>query len=179
MSSGVEVDGSRVRTRKVYLTRKKTLSNSTYKLEDGDHENLTIEEIRAKYQYKTNNRVDDERALEEYFQSLGFEVICPEDIKSYEDQIRLMMETRKLVSLTSAGLTSMIYMRPNGVVVELATPLIMGNPGEFQDKSIHPHYFNLSHEFELNYLAIPHSRLAKEIIERIEKTPGLRQYLSA
>lgn len=177
LSRGVEAGDA---TRKIYLTRKKTLSNSTYRVSNEEYESLTLDEIRNKYQYKINSRVDDELAVEEYFAILGFEVVCPEDIKQYEDQIRLMTEARIVVSLTSAGLTSLIYMKPQGAIVELLTPLVTGHREEDESsRSIHPHYYNLSQEFGLTYTSIGHSRSATEIISKIETTPGLKKYLSA
>jgi hypothetical protein len=179
MTVGIEVDEAKLATRKIYLTRKKTLSNSTFRATDEDYATLTIEEIRGKYQYKTNNRVDDELAVEKYFTELGFEIICPEDIEEYSDQIRLMKETRVVASLTSAGLTSMIYMEPGGVVIELITPITVKNELDEDFSSLHPHYYHLAFEQGLSYVNIPHDRTAEAIINQIETTPGLKEFLSA
>jgi hypothetical protein len=173
------VDLSKVEpTRKVYLSRSKTLSNSVFRATDEEYLTLSIDEIREKYKYKISDRVDDEALLEEYFSGMGFEIIYPEDIKSFEDQLKLVSEIKTVVSITSAGLTSMMFMKPGGVVIELSTPLdiLMGEDKHFI--SIHPHYLYLAHEFKHIYVSLPHSRSATEIVERITSDSKIKNLFS-
>lgn len=63
-------------TEKIYLSRRKVGRSST-----------------------TNLRVSDESVLEDYVESLGFRVVYPEDFKSYEEQLELLVATRFLCLL--------------------------------------------------------------------------------
>lgn len=159
--------------RKIYLSRSKTLSNNVgFRATDEDYALLEVKDIRDKYQYKINDRIDDEKLLEDYLVELGFEIVLPEDITSYEDQIRLMVETKAVVSLTSAGLSSAIYMKPGGTIIELMTPLVVGD-----HVSLHTQYLNLAYEKRLGYAMIPHHNSAEEIINHIEGNPSLKEFL--
>jgi capsular polysaccharide biosynthesis protein len=48
----------------------------------------------------------------------GFEIICFEDY-SFSEQVKLMAETKILISIHGAGLTNMMFMKPNTHVVEI------------------------------------------------------------
>lgn len=163
--------------RKVYLSRSKTLSNSVFRATDEEYANLTLAEIREKYKYKTNDRLDDEALVEEYFRELGFEIFSPEDIDSFEYQLRFVAETRTLASITSAGLTTMLAMKPGGVVVELSTPLTTPAPDQQTMTRIHPHYYHLAHELRHTYISISHDKKASEIIGQIENNTELKKFL--
>lgn len=63
-------------------------------------------------------RVRNEAQLTAMLQSLGAEVVHFEDL-DFAAQVRLMGETRLLVSIHGAGLTNMMWMPPGGRVIEL------------------------------------------------------------
>jgi hypothetical protein len=161
-------------TRKVYLTRSMTLPNGGFRAADDEYNTLTIRQIREKYKYKMSDRVDDEALLEEYFSGLGFEIKSPEDIESFEDQLKFMAEVKTVVSLTSASLASMFFMKPGALVVELSTPLTLKMADGVDFVSIHPHYMYLAHDFKHSYLSLSHDRVASKIVERIDGDPRLK-----
>lgn len=171
---GLDVEPSR----KIYLSRRKTLSNSTFEPSHEDLKTLDIEQFRAKYQYKVNDRIDNEEALEKYLAELGFEIISPEDVDTFEDQIRLMASCKMVASLTSASLTSTLFMKPGAVVVELLTPLVVPMGEGKTRRSIHPHYYHFAYERGLTYMSIPHERKTEEVVGLIEGNPSLKKFLS-
>lgn len=69
-------------------------------------------------------RIDKEIELENFFRSLGYEIMAPEDFETLEDQINFFYEVKTVVSLTSGGLTNSMFMQDGGNVIELVTPII-------------------------------------------------------
>ncbi len=163
--------------KKLYLSRRKTVSNLNLPRELGDH--INEEDFRAKYEYKTNDRIDDEKLLENYFLKLGFIIICPEDFKTFSEQLDLFAEAKCIVSVTSASLTSSIFMKPGSTVVELITPLVTPTGPGTEIRSVHPMYQMLCTLKEHTYIGIPHDRVAKSLVQRIEDTSSLKTLLES
>lgn len=161
--------------RRIYLSRGKTLSNSSAlnNIPTDEIESLSALDLQNKYKFINKSRMDDEEAIEKYMESLGYEIIYPQDIARFEDQLKLFTETNTVASITGAGLTSLIFMNPGGRVIEFLTPLVTVN------LSIHPHYYNLSYEMKHSYLAVPHERVAVDLISTIETTPGVKEYIAS
>jgi len=63
--------------------------------------------------------------LQELLVRMGFEIVFPERI-SFREQIELFRSTTLLISQTGAGLTNMLFMKPESKVIELK----FGNYGE-------------------------------------------------
>lgn len=108
-------------TRKIYISRKK----------------ISREE----------KRIDDENAVEALFATYGFEIVYPEDIPTFKEQFKLFNSCSVLAGLTGAGLTNLLFMQKNQVVVEIITKLDIGffdhTTGESGIKQeIHEHYSN-------------------------------------
>jgi hypothetical protein len=180
LSDGVD-KGADKPHRKIYLSRSKTMSNAGQHIGLDDFD-LSIDGLRDKYKNQLAQRVDDPEKLGAYLETLGFETVVPEDISSYEDQIKLISEASKVISITSAALTSLMFMREGSTVIELATPLDTPRHPESQVSdfmSIHPHYFYLCFEFGISHVSIPHWRSADQIIRVIEETPGLKDFLQS
>jgi hypothetical protein len=165
---------------KIYLSRGKTTTyNGNAHMQDIFLVDPNVEAItsyRSKNVYKFSDRVDDEKLVEDYFKSLGFKVVYPEDFPTYLDQLQTISSARILVSITSAGLVSSLVMHPGSVVVELSTPLEEGDSGTYR---VHVHYRELSDVNRKIYISIPHRRVAEEIIDGIEKNLSLKEFLSS
>ena len=135
--------------------------------------------------FNHDNRIDDEKKLEDFFSSLGFEIIVPEKFESFQDQLNLFYETKTLVSLTSGGMTNVSFMQPGGTVVELINTMVtpMGGsatPTEegqlFQvEEALHHFYVTLSWRKSHNYVGLDNKRRSADfIIDKIKKSDFLK-----
>lgn len=74
----------------------------------------------------TDNRIDNHDIIENFFRSIGFEIIQPEEaFSNLKDQIKFFNTVKVLVSATSSGLTNSIFMQPGQTVIEIKTPLAL------------------------------------------------------
>jgi hypothetical protein len=160
--------------KKIYISRKKNESRD-----------LSLF-IKGRLPYENDNRIDDEKKLEEYFSSLGFEIIYSEDFKTFEEQMQFFYSVKTCISLTGSGLTNACFMQPGSTVIEISTPLIsftrVGNgitdPGSDGQQELHHFYAAMSTMMNHNYLAIPNtSRSSKELINKIESSKILKDFL--
>jgi hypothetical protein len=123
----------------------------------------------------TYQRLDEEKQLEDFFASQGFEVICPEDFDSFEDQVNYFYEVKTIVSITGGGLTNMIFMQNGGNVIELMSTLItnqsMGTktPNGLEEGQ-HHFYHSIAFRKNFTYFGIPNiDAKCDTLVERIEK----------
>jgi hypothetical protein len=137
-------------TRKVYLSRTKVPGPTEWDYTDpktGD-----IKSAKA-------SRFDDHDRLEKIFKKLGFEIVYPEDFKTFEDQINFFYSVKVVASLTSSGLTNSIFMQPGGTIVEVITPLtarpIAAGVQGFLNKEFHNYYKNLAATKKHLYIGLP------------------------
>jgi capsular polysaccharide biosynthesis protein len=87
-------------------------------------------------------RIDDEQRVEDLFRSQGFEVVYPEEIETFRKQFELFVSCSVLAGLTGSGLTSVLFMQKNQVVIELVTELDISRGDGVTEKQIHDHYKN-------------------------------------
>jgi hypothetical protein len=164
-------------TKKIYLSRGKTTTHNGNVYvpipKDSSEEEFDIVNYRKNNQYKFSNRIDNEKLVEDYFIKLGFAVVYPEDMGSFDEQLLLFASCKIVVSLTSSSLTTCFVMAPNTCVVELSTPLEDGAGVPH----VHTHYKMFSDVGSKNYLSIPHSRRAFDLIESIENSPAVKSFL--
>ncbi len=183
------LDYSTPPTRKLYISRGKT---STYNGNRGvelDAETIAddpskIHEIRNREIYKFSNRIDDEKKLEDYLVTLGFEIIYPEDYSSYKDQLQIFASSKVVVSITSSGLSPCFVMAPNTSVFEIASPLApVMNPDSTPDLEyldFHDRYKVLASIRENFYAAITtRNKKADDVIASIENNPSIKAALLA
>lgn len=145
-----------------------------------------------------DNRIDDFVKIEEYFRSLGFEIVTAESIRSFKDQVNLFYETSILVATSGSGLTNSIFMQENTTVVELFTPLVVGIPKTILDggmgminivdpannpqmyatvEEIHYYYALLSLHNNQKYMSIQNfDRSIDKIIDVIENDPYMKSF---
>jgi hypothetical protein len=151
--------------RKVYLSRKKVeiLKNNEHLFQGEDISNFS---------YADDERIDNEEILIEYFSDLGFEIVCPEDFENMEEQIRFFSQTKTLVSVTTAGLSNAIFMKPQTKIIEFSIPLISGGV-----ESIHDLYHSISFVKGQNYLSIPNRKSAQGIIDIIDGNLSMKEFI--
>jgi hypothetical protein len=142
--------------------------------------------IKGNLPYENDDRIDDEKKLEDYFSSIGFEIIYPDEFKTFEEQMNFFYQVKTVASLTSSGLTNTCFMRPGSKVIEISTPLIsfskLGNgvtdSGSRGQEELHHFYAQIGTAMDHTYLAIPNMlRSSESIIERIEKDIALKSFL--
>lgn len=161
----IDTDKAHAPTKKVYLSRKLT--------HDKGFHGIFNNEDPENFIFKDDIRIKDEAVLEAYFKSLGFEIIYPENFLNFEEQIIFFRDVKILAAPTTAALANMCFMKDNGIVLELCTPLVVGGREE-----MHSHYSGLSWAKKHLYISIPHSRESTEIIKSIEDNHNLRGMLS-
>jgi hypothetical protein len=97
-----------------------------------------VSRSRAKYRRLSNE--DDVIRLVE---TAGFEVFFFEDL-SFEQQVKLMHETRVLAGLHGASLTNLLFMQRETYVIEL-----------LNEKAINLTFFKLASQCAVNYCCLP------------------------
>jgi capsular polysaccharide biosynthesis protein len=110
--------------------------------------NKKIYVSRSKYGGE-EKRIDDEKALEKLFEENGFQIVYPEEIKTFREQFELFNSCSVLAGLTGSGLTNLILMPKNQIVLEIVTKLKIGvtdsSTGQvFTEEQIHDHYKEFS-----------------------------------
>lgn len=161
--------------KKVYLSRKRIPSRIEIFKDSKNNEVVS-----------DDNRVDNEEQLENYFSNLGYEIVCPEDFSSFQEQLEYMYSVKTLVSLTGSGISNSMFMQPNQTVVELVTPLQIpfddeNNPyGSVLIQDLHHFYSTMAFKKGHKYIALSNEhKKSSEIINQIEKDPSLKHFLSS
>ena len=174
MSQRYVKDKSAIADKKIFLSRKN--------FQDRDLSLL----LKGRLPHQNDNRIDDEAKLQEYVKTLGFEIVVPEDFKTFEDQINYLYKAKTIMSTTSSGLTNACFMRPGSTIIELTTPLIaftsfgdgvLSKPSSAVEE-IHHFYHLLASSLGHKYMSIPNrDRSVDKVIDFIEKDPAVKNFL--
>lgn len=154
--------------RKVYISRSKTLHQSIDFTTGTDLKDIIY-----------LNRFDDQRCdneiiLERYLYDLGFEIVYAEDFKDMESQVKFFSEARTIVSVTNSGISNMIWTKDNAKIIEITIPLIVN-----KEEILEYQWFELAYMLQKSYTSIPSfPGNALDIIDKIEKVPGLKQFIT-
>lgn len=166
-------------TRHVYVSRKKV----DRQLEQYEH-----------LSFKEDIRIDNHEELENIFRDLGFEIVYPEDFKSFKDQINFFYSVKTIASLTSSGLINSVFMQPGNNIVEVVVPLVVKHPnledyileqeGYAADLTIvaelHAFYHNLAFLKDHLYIGIPnYNRNANDVRKFIDSHPNIKEVLKS
>jgi hypothetical protein len=150
------------------------------------------------FSYPNDNRMDSHQEIEKVFFDMGFDIVYGEAIQTFEEQIALFHSARVVAGVTGSGLTNAMFMKPGGILIELATPLITHSPliteGYFEENDIDPKdialdpnlvqelhmfYHNLAFFRDIVYVSIPNFHRKTEKIKKIiESVPGLKDFIS-
>jgi hypothetical protein len=170
------VDENNETSKKVYLSRKNFVNRDLSFF------------LKGRLPYQNDNRIDDEKKIEEYFLSLGFEIVYPDEFKTFEEQMQFFYNVDTVASLTSSGLTNACFMKPGSTVIEICTPLIsfseIGNgvtdSGSKGQEELHHFYNVISTIMDHNHISIQNTnRSAEEVISKIENNTNLKRLLSS
>lgn len=155
--------------KKVLVSRKKVVKE--LEITDGKYF------IRPKY-FPYDKRIDNEKRLEQTFINLGYEIIYPEDFKSFEEQINYFHNVKKIVSLTGAGLTNCIFMKPQGTVIEIHTTLLVFDKKENVFEHVQDLVWCMSYFKEHIHITIPNTKKSSSNIDLyINKNKKLKELL--
>jgi hypothetical protein len=182
------LDYSKEPTEKIYLSRAKTTTfNGNQKIDIPEELVITeaeIKNIRNDNMYMFSDRIDDEKALEDYLKTLGFTIVYPEDIESYQDQLQLFASSKIVMSITSSALSLSLVMAPNTLLVELVTPMYV-HPDRYGDLKrdqieYHSHYRDMSTIRNKLYIGISNKyHSTSDVINSIESNASLKSLLSS
>ncbi len=158
--------------KKIYLSR--NIVNKEKDISYGSEDVIQINK-------KLFDRIDDEEKIEKYFTDHGFEIVYPENFKTFEDQINFFNEVKTVVSLSGAGLSNAIFMQQGSNVIELLTSHYVWRPRYENEKKIisiteEEHFFYASIAFEKghDYVAINNKdKNADTLINRMNHNPIL------
>lgn len=148
--------------RKVYLSRSG--------IPDRTYTDMTVDELSLPENLRHDNRINSHKAIEDYFESLGFEVIVPEkDFANIEEQINYAYTIKTFASLTSSGISNAVFMQPNQTLIEVVTPLVMYlNKHNFIEE-VHHFFSMIAFNKGHMYLGIPnYARDIDLLIKTIE-----------
>lgn len=130
---------------------------------------------RSKY-ITEEKRIDNEDAIEKLFKDNGFEIVYPEQIESFKEQFELFNSCAIIAGLTGSGLTNLLLMPKNQIVIEIVTKLeIMVTDtftGEsFTEEQIHEHYKDFCiHKDHILISIFNMEKSAENVREKLNKT---------
>jgi capsular polysaccharide biosynthesis protein len=159
--------------KKVYVSRKSTpfKNDIVYHLNKSDG----VDEMY----FNHDKRIDDENKLEEYFKSIGFEIVDPINFDTLKEQINYFYDVKILVSMTGSGLTNSIFMQKEQTVVELVTSMVTRQMHDGKknivEESIHNFFVNLSFDKEHYHYAISNVYRNCDIL--IDKLENIKKIL--
>lgn len=140
--------------RKVYISRRKVSTDDF--VDENDTSN-------------NQHRIINEEKFELFLSSLGFEIVYPEDFKTFDEQINFFASVKVLAGCTTSGLNNQLWMRDGGTVIEFATPIYLLNHFE-----IHTHYQAVASFKAHNIIRIPVvDNNAESIIKNIKSNKHL------
>jgi hypothetical protein len=113
-----------------------------------------------------------EEDAEEFFRSIGFEVVNAESFESLEEQIRFFDKVNVFAGYAGSGLTSSMFMKPGQTVLEIVCPIKFGTCGNDggDEWEIHNFYKTYSILKNHTYIAVANVNKTKEqLLEELEK----------
>jgi capsular polysaccharide biosynthesis protein len=114
-----------------------------------------------------DNRNAYQDEIEEFFKSIGFEVINGEGFNSLQEQISFFHSVSIFAGLTGAGLTSSMFMQPGQTLIEIVCPLKFGAGENYE---IHNFYKTYSMLKNHTYVGISNiNRDSDSLIKELEK----------
>jgi hypothetical protein len=100
--------------------------------------------ISRKNQKTEEKRIDNEEELEEFFKNKGFEVVYPEDFKTFKEQFEFFNSCHILAGISGSGLTNLMFMQKKQIVIEIVTQLEIRGSYEGIRLETHHYYKEMS-----------------------------------
>lgn len=163
-----------------------TIPNKKVYLSRRAHQDMPI--YQNTISIKQDIRIYNENILEDYLtKNFNFEVLVAEEFKTFEEQINYFYQTKTLMSSTNAGLTNLLHMQDQTLVIELVCPLLIQMSGNvlnfekaqtFFTSCLNTLWQPLAALKNINYLSIPNlTQDAQDIINKINKTKYLKELM--
>jgi len=113
---------------------------------------------------KSPNRHIYEDYAEEFFRSIGFEIVNGESFGSLKKQIEFFDQVSVFAGYTGSGLTSSVFMKPGQTLIEVVCPIKFGTCGQDSgdEWEIHNFYKTFSILKNHTYVAIANIDRSKE-----------------
>jgi hypothetical protein len=109
----------------------------------------------------SENRNFNQDETEDFFKSIGFEVVNGEGFSSLKEQMGFFNEVEVFAGFTGSGLTSSMFMQPGQTLIEIVCPLKFGDI-ENPKYEIHNFYKTISLLKKHKYVAISNINNSKE-----------------
>lgn len=158
----LNIDESVEPSKKVYLSRKHLAlqRGATHPMRRG-----------GENRFDSDIRMFNEELLEDYFKSIGYEVVVPEkDFKTFEEQVKYFNDVKALVSVSGSGLTNSIFMQEGTYVIDIGAELLFPDRylGSFQVLDNQHWLFNsyINHQ---TFISVPTRRNPYQAVERLDK----------
>jgi hypothetical protein len=130
---------------------------------------------RADVNRNPDRRIDDEVSLENFFAELGFEIAYAEQFKCMREQSRFFFDVSVLASMTGAGLTNMAFMQPGQKILEIVSPLQLGDSdGSLKDET---HHFYKTLAMAKNHTYVGTSNILRSSSSVIYNLDTIRSWL--
>jgi hypothetical protein len=142
----------------------KTFSESTEELAPSKMVFLSRKNDLAKD--ASDNRTLYEEECEQFFSSIGFEVINGESFETLKDEISYFRDASILVGMTGSGLTNSMFMNPGQTVIEIVCPIKFTDEPKYE---IHNFYKTISMLKKHKYVAVSNINSSQEdLLEQLE-----------
>lgn len=100
--------------------------------------------ISRKNQQTAEKRVDNEEDLENFFRSKGFEIVYPEDLRTFKEQFELFNSCQILAGISGSGLANLVFMQKGQTVIEIVTELEIRGSYDGIRMEVHHFYKEMS-----------------------------------
>ena len=114
----------------------------------------------------SENRNINQDEIEDFFKSIGFEIVNGEGFSSLKEQINFFNQVSVFAGLTGSGMTSSMFMQPGQTIIEVVCPITFGDRDKYE---IHNFYKTISMLKKHKYVAISNINNNKEdLIKQLE-----------
>jgi len=110
----------------------------------------------------SENRNLNQDEVEDFFRSIGFEVVNGEGFFSLKEQLEFFNEVSVFAGFTGSGLTSSMFMQPGQILIEVVCPLKFSFGEDNPKYEIHNFYKTISLLKKHKYVAISNINNSKE-----------------
>lgn len=149
----------------------KTFSESTEELTPNKMVFLSRKNDLAKD--ASDNRTLYEEECEQFFSSIGFEVVNGESFGNLKDEILYFRDASVLVGMTGSGLTNSMFMNPGQTVIEIVCPIKFTDEPKYE---IHNFYKTISLLKGHRYVAVSNiNKTKEELLEQLTTVANIFQ----
>jgi hypothetical protein len=107
-----------------------------------------------------------EQDVEEFFESIGFEIISGENFESLSSQMSYFNDVSVFAGFSGSGLTSLMFMQPEQTAIEIVCPLRFSDDPRYE---IHNFYKTISMLKKHKYVAVSNINNSKEeLLKQLE-----------